>query len=205
MINLLTSYYHSGNIEKQKEIDICLQKNIDNPLIDNIYLYTERSCTVPFTSEKINIIGSKRPTYSDFINYINFKQGFNESYNIISNTDIYFDDTLSLLDKIEMRDTCVTLNRWDVLVDGNSKFLNTKGSQDVWIFKGKINKSLSKKSDFYLGKKCCDNVFAHLLWETGYRTISPSYDIRSYHLHNSEFRSWNEKDKVLGVHKYIYQ
>jgi len=204
MINLFINYYTISNEERQEELDYCVQKNIDNILIDNIYIFLDKRIKIPFISSKIKLINLERPTYADIINYINSKKDFRDSYNIISNTDLYFDRTLLLLDRIDMKNTCVVLNRWNVNPDGSSKFLETKGSQDVWIFKGKIKQDLSDISNFYLGKRCCDNVFLNNLYLVDYRSISPSYDIKAFHLHNVDFRTWQWGiDEIPGKHMYI--
>ena len=44
-IILITQFYISSNINRQKEILECLQKNLNNSLIDAIYLVTEKEYT----------------------------------------------------------------------------------------------------------------------------------------------------------------
>ena len=206
MINLFINYYVLPNEERQSELDYCIKRNIDNPLIDKIYIFLDKKIEFYTTKpEKVHLVNITRPTYSIILSYINSKDCFKDSYNIISNTDLYFDYTLSLLEKIDMNNTCVVLNRWNVQpTDGSSIFLETKGSQDVWIFKGKINEKLIRTANFYLGKRCCDNVFLYNLMESGYRTVCPSYDIRAHHIHNVDFRTWQwGVDEVPGKHMYI--
>jgi len=205
MINLFINYYNVLNEERQKELDFCIRKNISNPLINKVYIFLDKKVDFYTTlPNKVHLINLDRPTYASIIKYINSKDEFKDSYNVISNTDIYFDHTISLLKKINMENTCVDLNRWDVQNDGSSIFLETKGSQDVWIFKGKIKEELKNKSNFYLGRRCCDNVFLNNLMESGYRTVCPSYDIRAHHLHNVDFRTWEwGVDEIPGKHMYI--
>ena len=205
MINLFINYYKVENKERQEELDFCVKKNISNPLVNKVYIFLDKNIDFYTTTpKKVHLINLDRPTYASIIKYINSKDEFKDSYNIISNTDLYFDHTISLLEKINMNNTCVVLNRWNLQNDGSSIFLETKGSQDVWIFKGKIKEKLKDKSNFYLGKRCCDNVFLNNLMEVGYRTVCPSYDIRAHHLHNVDFRTWEwGVDEVIGKHLYI--
>jgi hypothetical protein len=202
MINLFVNYFRSPNIERQKELNYCLEKNINNMLIDKIYVFIKKDLKIPYNSNKIHLVNLERPTYKDFIDYINSKDEFKESYNVISNTDIYFDKSLILLDRINMNNTCVTLNRWNLERDGNIKFFESKGSQDVWIFKGHIKKELAELSNFYLGVRCCDLVFLKNIYDTGYRSVSPSIDLKSIHVHNSNFRT-DVKSEIYGIHMYI--
>lgn len=206
MINLFINYYQVANKERQDELEYCIKKNIDNPLINKVYIFLDKRIDFYTTNpEKVHLINIPRPTYSIILSYINSKNELKDSYNIISNTDLYFDHTISLLREIDMKGTCVVLNRWNVQQnDGSSVFLETKGSQDVWIFKGKISEKLIRTSNFYLGKRCCDNVFLYNLMESGYRSVCPSYDIRAHHMHNVDFRTWQwGVDEVPGKHMYI--
>jgi len=203
VINLFINYYISKDSSRQIEIDECFRKNCENPIIDNIFVFTSGEMPKIESPKVIIINQEEQPTYGSFISYINNNEIF-DSYNIISNSDIYFDDSLLLLETINMENTCVALTRWNVLPDGKLKFYNTKTSQDVWIFKGEIKKSLEETSNFKMGQMCCDNVFANSLYKSGYRTINPCYDIKVYHLHNVEFRTWNKENKNPGKRMYLY-
>ncbi len=212
-IILFTSYFCPKNEIRQKEIDDCLQKNINNPLINEVYLFLDdKFLPKKFKSNKVKIAKSEcRPTYKDYIEFINKNKKFETSYNIISNTDIYFDESLKLIRKIEMDNTCIVLDRWDVKENGGAEFIDSSGSQDVWIFKGKVKEELGELSDFPLGKGCCDNVFLYNIFITDYYAGCPALDIKAYHLHISKYRTYQEytlenghgPDRVLGNHMYI--
>lgn len=45
--NLFVNYYKSANSERQKEIEICLQKNLDNDLIDAVYIVRDPKDSLP--------------------------------------------------------------------------------------------------------------------------------------------------------------
>jgi hypothetical protein len=51
-IRLFYNYYEDKNPERQKEIDYCLQKNIDNPLLDIIILESEKTQHTIFISRR---------------------------------------------------------------------------------------------------------------------------------------------------------
>lgn len=189
MINLYTSYFISEDKKRQSEIDLCLKKNIENDLIKTIYLIIEEP--IEFNIPKIKTVLIKgRPTYNVFFDLINQNTTENE-WNIISNTDIYFDNTLHLLKKYS-KSYCLALTRYEVTQTG-IRFLNLKDSQDCWIFKGNIRKI---EGDFTLGTAGCDNAIANRIWKSGYQVINPSKSIKSYHVHTSQHRTYDVNAKV---------
>ena len=205
-INLFTSYWLTNNKIRQAEIDDTLERNIANPLIDRIFLYLDDNYIPPILRRpKVMIIDRGfRPTYKNYIDYINAHALCVNSYNMIANGDIYFDDTLKHLKKINMENTCVTLNRWEIRRGAPPQLLNQSGTQDVWIFKGKIKQALVDLVDIPLGFPCCDNVFLWRIYESGYNAGCPSFDIKAYHNHASTIRSYKGFDnRVKGHHMYI--
>lgn len=187
--NLITNYYFSELAERQLELDTCLLKNIDNQQIDRIVLFTN---VVPnHVSDKIIIVnGNDRPTYNEFFKFINNK--YVNDYNIISNSDIYFDD-LSYLNNLG-EDSVFALTRYNVDVNGVATFWNTPDSQDVWIFNGKIKNV--DDCDFTLGIAGCDNAIAERMKRSGIDVKNPSLKIKTYHLHNTNFRTYNASNPI---------
>lgn len=180
MINLFTSYYTPPTQERNQEIHNCLVKNIDNPLIDNIYLLIEDFID-GFASSKdssVHLVNvSERPTFSDFFEIAN-KYAAPGDISIIANSDIYFDKTIIHSNLIK-KEECYALTRWDVS-DKEIRFFNRPDSQDAWIFKGPIRKV--GYGDFHQGMWGCDNRLAHELTQAGYKVTNPSLTIRPYHL-----------------------
>jgi len=187
MICLFQNYYTDKDKDRNNELRVCLQKNINNPLIDKIYLLSEESIFIN-NKKIIKVPANKRPTYSDFFNYIN-SIVLSSDISIISNSDIYFDSTLSLLTPFS-DNTCYALCRWD-----GDTFYNHSDSQDAWIFKGKIKDI--KDLDFGLGIAGCDNAIAYKIEQAGYNILNPSKSIRAIHLHNTEVRNYIQNGKVI--------
>ena len=185
MVNLYTSLYQDKDIKRQKELLYCLNKNIENPLIDNIFLIVEGEVKLPI-SDKLIIINSKRPTYRDFFDLVNQTVTTPNDISIVANTDIYFNETLQRLDIHERQ--CVALSRWDYRKEG-LKLHNEKYSQDSWIFKGKIRNV--RFADFYLGIPGCDNRIAYELNRAGYRMFNPATKIQSIHYHQSDLHNYD--------------
>lgn len=202
MINLFVSYYQDENTERQWELDECLKRNIENELIDHIYVFIEYPIDNEILKHKKihTILIHKRPTYELVFAFINMLAKEND-INIVANSDIYFDETLQFLnDKLGLND-CFALCRYEVQ-PGGTTFLNRPDAQDCWIFKGNIK--LSVRADFGMGKCGCDNAIAYRLQTAGYNVTNPSLTIKSYHLHNSGIRNYKIEDKVPQPYKVIH-
>ncbi len=197
MISLYTSYYKDKNDIRQAELDHCLKKNIENPLINRIMLFAESA--VPFESDKIVIISDKRPTYQDKFNAINTYCQSHLEISIIANTDIYFDD-LSELHTHLNGTKCIALSRWDIKPPLPAKLHNERFSQDAWIFQGKVKPI--KYASFHLGVPGCDNRIAWELHRAGYILKNPASKIKCYHYHPSDLHTYHD-DKGENI-KYLY-
>ncbi len=196
MTTLYTSFYQDQNPEREKELIYCLNRNIENPLIDRILIFTE--CPIP-ENPKITIIGNCRPTYRMLFDAVNtYCQNENE-ISLISNTDIYFDNSLSKL--ILNARTCVALSRWDVKPNQEPKLHNERFSQDVWIFQGKVRKV--RFCDFFLGVPGCDNRIAWELNQAGYVLYNPATTIKSYHYHPSDLHTYDGKTRIPKPYLFI--
>jgi len=199
VVNLYTTYYLDE--ERQKELDTCLLKNVENSLIDNIYLFLEQDLSSPLLNNpKIKRLSyGIRPPFTYFFKIINRVSG-NDDINIIANSDIYFDDTLSVINTYSMRDTCLALSRWDIEPDGSCVHRDRKDSQDSWIFKGKTKVNFD--IPFTMGVAGCDNKLAYLLSEL-YNIYNPSKSIVSYHLHTTEKRTYKRENRLFPPYHLI--
>ena len=204
---LFVNYYVDD--KRKDEFDICLKNNINNTLINEIYIITHERITKQFKeqiSKKVKFIKIKndRPTYDDIFEIMN-KVIKEDEIGIFANLDIYFDETLSLIDTIHWDvdyDICLALTRWDVDMGGvpGVKHHGRVDSQDVWIFKGEI-KVIG--GDFSIGKPGCDNRIAHEIGKSGYELLNPSLSIKCYHLHNSGMRNYSDVDKVPSPYRLV--
>ena len=198
MVNLYTSFYQDKNAKRQKELLYCLNKNIANPLIDNIFLIVEGEVKLP-KSDKLVIVNGNRPTYRNFFDLVNDTVTSVNDISIIANTDIYFNETLARIDIHERQ--CIALSRWDKKKDG-LRLHNERFSQDSWIFKGKLRNV--RFCDFYLGIPGCDNRIAYELNRAGYRMFNPATKIQSIHYHQSDLHNYDHNTpKVPKPYLYI--
>ncbi len=194
MTRLFINWYEENDKERREELTYALRKNVYLELIDNIVNISNVNLPAWAGAKIQNISHPARPAFRDFFQVINrFAQANDVS--IISNLDIYFDDSLRLLDRIETNE-CYALTRYNMINDV-PVFFNRADSQDVWIFKGPVREI--KEADFTLGFIACDNRLAFLLSQYGYRVTNPSLSILSYHVHKSEKRSYiNHKGEWVG-------
>jgi hypothetical protein len=198
MVNLYTSFYQDKDPKRQNELLYCLNQNILNPLIDNIFLIVEGEVKLP-VSGKLIIVNSERPTYRNFFDLVNDTVTSANDISIVANSDIYFNDTLAHLDIKERQ--CIALSRWDKRKDG-LRLHNERFSQDTWIFKGKIRNV--RFCDFYLGIPGCDNRIAYELNRAGYRLFNPANRIQSIHYHQTDLHNYDHNTpKIPKPYLYI--
>lgn len=181
-IRLFFNYYEDKNPERQKELDYCLQKNIDNNLLDIIILESEKNPTYNFYFEKINQLTGP------------------DDINIIANSDIFFDNTIGLVSRMQPKEAYV-LSRWDWYGEGSiPKHRAIKNSQDTWIIRGKAE---NIDGNFCLGIPFCDNRIAFELSKAGYMVSNPSRSIKTYHYHNSGVRKYADNERVNGQYLFV--
>jgi len=175
MIRLFYNYYEDKNPLRRREIDYCLQRNLNNSLITTVILES-----------------AAKPTYEYFFQQIN-KVTAPDDINIICNSDIFLDDTIALAQNIRDKQL-YALSRWDWLGnDSLVRFFDRPDSQDTWIVKGKVEGVVG---NFTLGLRGCDNRIAAEFEIAGYKVSNPSKSIRTFHVHNSGVRNYTMADVV---------
>lgn len=181
MIRLFTSYYDTKSPERSAELLLCLCKNIENEYIKEIIVMIEGGVEEPILHEKVSYIRVlSRPTFFHFIKWVNIESSLYD-ISLISNSDIYFDESIKLLDNLGLTD-CYALSRQEISENGRVSFVQRMGwSQDCWAFRGPINKDVI--ADYPIGIAGADNRFCHDLKEVGYRVSNPSESIICYHVH----------------------
>jgi hypothetical protein len=204
---LITTYYQILNEQRNNEINKCLIHNFLNKYIKEIYLLNNKIYDINFI-EKNNkikqVIISEdthyRLKYNDAIDFIN--KNLKNKICILSNSDIYFDSTLSKINYKNIDNSLFALLRYDEDKDGNKNIFTRHGlprddSQDCWIFKSPLNIDL-EKINFSFGTLGCDNIFATIIDDTGIKISNPCLDIVSTHVHNTEFRTYNIDNRIHG-------
>lgn len=201
--------------ERYDEIKECLFRNVELGLFEKIYLLNERI----YTSEELGVSDSsvvqidigKRLKYIDFIEHASKLEGFV----VLSNSDIFFDKSITNIRKSIIRDTksVQCLRRYEYRdqknLDQCSIYFESKSSQDTWIFHTNyIDHNLD--CDFHLGVPACDNRLATSLKEADYTLMASYEDIKTYHNHKnatgkySHARLSRPYTLVMGSHPYSF-
>lgn len=215
-INVFCNYYKDENDDRYREYMFCLNKLIKNSLIDDIFILC--SDKLYLNDKKIKKISfNDFPRYKDFFNLIDLISN-DDDINIIINSDCYIEENdLELIKNNLKKDQAYLLSRWDILSMNPfvSKHFDDvyklhKGfrygcSQDAWIFIGKTKKELF--GDFGFGRAGCDNAIAYEFKTAGYRIYNPSLDIKIYHYHLTDKRTYGdygEREKYRIKKPYLF-
>ncbi len=173
MIRLFYNYYEDRNPIRKREIDFCLQKNLENKLLTTVIIESP-----------------SKPTYEFFFQQIN-RLAEPDDISIICNSDIFFDETIKFVEKIKDKELFALL-RWEWLPGGPHLF-ERPDSQDTWIVRGKVENVFGA---FSLGIRGCDNRIAYEFQKAGYTVSNPAKTIKSYHVHTSNVRNYTMADLV---------
>ncbi len=205
---VVTQFFKHSNRRRFREIKNCLIKNCECPEIDKIVLINEKDYSEEWAdikgSDKIQqIISGTRLTYADFLKYVS-NDVPNNVFVALCNADIYFDESVLELSKINMNDRMLALLRWND--DGSGKdtakiFGPRDDSQDAWIFLSNSIKSRTfdySNFNFQLGRAGCDNAFAGEILRNRFFISNPCYNIKTYHIHNTNIRNYDKYDIILS-------
>lgn len=201
MINIISSFYISKfdsflNDERNIELQLCLKKNLENPLIEKIHLYLDDDNAHEYikkiNNDKINIIQiGKKPLYSDLFNYAIEK--LKDKICMVTNSDIYiFDCDTLLFKKLNDNNTLFALTRYEH--DLSSPQIDKyRGSHDSFIFKSPINNIFINNIQHVQHNWGSENVLLYELNKAKIKLYNPCYQIKIVHLHKSNLRENNRK------------
>lgn len=197
---LIQSYFIPPTKSRRKENEYALQKNLENPYIDNIHLFflnleDDTKEKYPYLNHpKIHLYPRKnRQTYELFIEFGN-KILTNKNI-IIANTDIWFDATLNLIKNKHLENnTMIALTRYES--SENYAFHDWAGCcHDTWIFKSPIKPF---NSDISMGILGCDSMLHINALKGGITLKCPSLDVKSYHEHSDLDHNSNTRNNRLA-------
>lgn len=186
-IALIQQYYRNADPNRQAELDICLRRNLENVLIDEVHLLTEESLDLrafPGHRKTRQIVIAERLTFARAFGYANENDPHGRSTWLLANADIWFDDSLAALENVALDGVAFALTRHDVHADGSLALVVPEfahGSQDAWVFKTPVPVE-RMFTTFALGIPGCDNRIAHELIVAGYKLLNPSLTIVARHL-----------------------
>lgn len=208
MISVFFPYYKCGDADRQKEIDLCLRQNSDNPHIDKLIVVIDDGCDVPFSSNNMTVLHvEKRMTYKYWVELTN--QYCSHGITVLCNSDIYFDDSvIKLKEALVKPKSFLALSRWELLSGDTDRHPNPHWSQDTWAMNvgEEISKSFLHQLEFPMGVPRCDNKVAYLFAVHGWSIHNPVDFVKSIHAHETQVRTYNKKidERIMGGVAYVY-
>lgn len=216
MITLFTTFFLRDE-ERQKELLYCLNKNVENIYIDNIYLLldgkNEEEIKKYISTEikdisKINYISVGRiPTYGDWIQESKRLADNLSEISVFINADIYLDETIFLVKNyLKKEESVVCLTRHEVLDEAKiTLHENPQWSQDLWAISKEnilnINNSffINELESTRTGSYRCDNKIAFVFAMRGWVIFNPYPEIKIYHVQKNPARAYRKLDlDVVG-------
>jgi hypothetical protein len=199
LIRLFTTAYPEAASARRAELLECLRRNVACAAISEICILVEGDVDFLPDSPKTRTrtVGA-RPTYNDFFSWI-AEAAAVDDLSIIANSDIWFDESITVANRVVGSGDCFALARWS---DG--RLFDRNDSQDAWIFRGRIN---GVRGDFPIGVPRCDNRLLYELQEAGYRVTNPAFSIRAHHLHAGHrpaYSAENTGDFVAPPYRYTW-
>ena len=201
MINWITSFYLTNNIERQREVDKCLQKNIENSLIKKIYLFVDDKKAYKYLIDNFNIdkikyyILNRLTLYSDLFRCANTY--CKNQICMISNNDIWLGEvkSMDLVENFE-KNMVYALTRHEYNLEPklqNLKSTKLGGSADSFLFHSPVPNEIINYMHFPQNVWGSENVVMFELWYKNYKLYNPCYNIIIIHEHKNENRP---KDRI---------
>ena len=205
---LITFLYNEIIPARIEEYIICMETNIQHKKIQRIHVLYD--ITWDNKSQKQTILDyllrqpkitidyiEGRPTYGMCFALAN--DLYQNSNIILANADIFFNETLSLLDNYDLTNKFLALTRWNLHKDGSIQpyYIIHHGvrreqhcSQDAWIFQTPFPKLL--KDNIAIGVQACDMRIAYWANKSGLKVINPCLSIQCIHVHTSGIRHYGK-------------
>ncbi|MEQ5806377.1 exostosin family protein [Alteromonas sp. NFXS44] len=208
MINVFFPYYQCGDSARQREIDLCLKENGENPFIDNLIVVIDDGSEVPLHTSNMRVIYvNERMTYALWIDMTN--EYCDHGVSVLCNSDIYFDDSiLKLRQVLRAPRSFLALSRWELIGHETSKHPNPHWSQDTWAMNvgETFTTSFKHQLAFPMGVPRCDNKVAYLFAVQGWSIHNPVNFVKSIHVHETQVRTYNKKidERILGGVSYVH-
>jgi len=207
---LIQQYFTAAKPQRAKEIQVCLEKNVACQSIDKIVLLNEKiyDDAPALKSPKVQQVNiNKRLTYYDVLTYIKTSVP-KDTIVVFSNSDIYLDDTIRQLYGVDLNQKFLALLRYDVPdkpKDEPQLFGPRADSQDTWIvWSSSIDFEVTQADfGFNFGVPGCDNAITVAFLKKKFIVGNPAYSIKTYHIHNSNIRTYNTSD-VLDKPIFLY-
>lgn len=122
---LITMLYNEKNVVRLQEYITCMEKNLAHPLIDTIHVLYDST-----NDDQENMMLNYLLEKDVVIDFINGRASYARCFDlantlyygrkiILTNADIYFNNTLYALQDYDLTNKFLALTRWNVQEDGN--------------------------------------------------------------------------------------
>ena len=205
---LMTVLYNEIHGRRMQEYITCLERNMAHRLIEKVHVLYDTSRDNA-NNKLLQILKNQhvsltyvtgRPTYSFCFKLAN--EYYPNRKIILSNADIYFNDTLLLLQEYDLTNKFLALTRWNVQKNGKMKLQHARRakdniwSQDTWIFQTPLRDF--RVDTTQLSTINCDTWIAYRAKKVGLEVINPCLDIQCCHLHLSQVRHLGKMHSPKG-------
>ena len=208
---LITVLDNETNVQRMAEYIKCLERNLIHPSIEQVHVLYDVSKDDGVNRLWHYIISQQIP-----ITYIEGKPTYGYCFRlanrlypnrkiILSNSDMYFNRTLKLLEPYNIRNIFLVLTRWNATRRGklypfylvrNGRYAPNAWSQDVWLFHTPLRKF--KHDKIRLGSVHAAGRIAYHAKECGLRVFNPCMSIQSCRLQVSHP---NRREYNMPVHQ----
>lgn len=215
-LNLLICLYNETDERRVNEYIYCLEKNLKNPSIKKIHVSYDTSRD----PKKRGTIHQWLQEHDIAISYIKNRQTvghcfrlanrlFPDEYVILSNADIWFDETLALLEERHMQGKFFACSKYNE--QRGAPTARKKGplpspypkwtwsySQDSWIFKTPfvVHPILNQ---VYIGQISTEGPIVYAAERMGLRVYDPRGTIHCIHEHRSHVRKRPSRSRYWGI------
>lgn len=191
-VKLITQWWTPKDESRLAELEFCKKKNAE------------------VFGERVYLDGSGGS--------LTFKQLFSEAKDgevvVVANTDVWFDESISILERLVRGNVFAALTRWNnrsgpnmsgwtvpTLGAGPADFhdiLFFSGTQDAWAFVG--SEEMRDSLDIPLGVLGCDQAIVSWAVSKGMFVINPALSVKCWHQHAARAEAGSEW--VKGIYGY---
>ena len=189
-ITLVTCFYKDRDFLRHAELQECLEKNVANPLLSRVVLLVEEGAEneklLKHPKVETVLVAKGRQTYADLIRVAN--ERCSGEIVVLANSDIYFDETLSIFRSMDLTQTVYVSTRREVETPHQSLWSYHQQASDAWVLETPIHVD---GLEIQLGKNGCESLFLGRLLRAGYAVQNISLDFKCYHMHASALRNYD--------------
>ena len=204
-IILMYQFFKHKDKSRHKEVQECLQKNVNSKLFDRIILLNERNYTSEELGVSIDLVEQinigHRLYFSDIFDYVDNLDL--KGYIVTCNADIFFDKSLQNIKYTHLHDEKMIYAqlRFEYTDKNLSKckiFGPRCDSQDTWIFHTECNipEKFRKQFKIHYGIGNCDLKLTYLYSLLNFKIINDPYFVKTYHIHNTNIRDYYNKPAI---------